>query len=112
MSVSSRRQRVRIYSYSNVGSEGEVGSAYTFVAERWGHVMPTGGRESTGFGTTGHSIDAIILLPDDVTVTDDGLLAHGDDRYFVRSVIPRRKRRELEVLGQRVADAVLDVRDA
>jgi hypothetical protein len=107
MTTGLRDTRIRIYSYSDVGSGGYVSSSYAYVAERWGRVEAPGGREATIAGQAGHVVDAVIALGGDATVTPDGLLKdmRTGKYYRVTAVLPRRLVNEVEVYGTNIDDA-------
>jgi hypothetical protein len=90
MSIGMRNERVRIFTYSNTGSDGFMASTYTYVAERWARKELPSGREITVAAQAEHKVDAVFEFAAEVTVTRNGLLKHDGDLYFVRSALKRK----------------------
>lgn len=105
MSASLRNQRIRIYRYSDVGTNGVPDERYTFLAERWGRLTALGTKQVTIGGQAEHTVNAIAEFGDEVSVPQNGLLTLGTATYFVRGVVERPAVRAIEVLCEFCDDA-------
>ena len=95
VSVGLRDQRVRIYTYSDAGSDGFAASRYTFSVERWGRFELPSGREQTLAGKADKQLDGVVAFADEVAVTIHDLLVVSEVQYKVVAVLPRRMMREI-----------------
>lgn len=111
MSASLCDQRVRIFTYSDTGTNGEPDSTYTFAAERWGRLEAAAAREGTTGAQAQHQAEVVVLFADEVTVTRDGALKVAGRFYKIDSIEPRRTTRELQVTATWVDDETLHVVD-
>jgi hypothetical protein len=102
MSIATRDQRVRLYTYSDAGSNGIVSSTYTFSVERWARKESPTGREVLLAEASQYKTDAVFTFGDEVAVPSRGLLKHGDTYYEVRGILPRRATREIHVLSETI----------
>lgn len=105
MSASLRNQRLRLYAYSNAGTNGVPDERYTFTAERWGRLTPLGAKQFTVGEQAEHTVNATAEFADEVAVPDNGLLTYNGATYFIRGVLPRPITRSIDVLCEFCDDA-------
>ena len=121
MPLSARTRRLRLYSYTDTGSDGR--REQTFVKQAnssaddgdwWGSLVAPGGREVNIAAQKGYSVDAVIGLGPAAPVTSVGLVkdvATGAI-YKVTAVLPRDiGRDEQQVMGERVDEAEYQLDD-
>lgn len=110
MSTGLRDQRVGLYTFSNTGTNGLSGSAYTRTAERWGRIEPASARERTVGGQTQQEADVIVTLADEAAplVDRNGLAKVGTTIYKITAVELHRTAREVQVMAVNVGDEVYD----
>ena len=107
MSVSLRNRRFEVYTLTETTTDGVVSKRYVLVGEYWGRLVPPSGREVTlGLGA-GHTVDGVIALHEEVTVSEDGVLVDDADQVFeVRAVLPRPMLAEQHIVVERSSEAV------
>ena len=106
MSLSLRSQRWAVYTLTETTVDGVPTKSYHLAYTRWGRLVPPSGHETTiGLGAE-HRVDGIVVLSDEVTVTEHDVLVDQSDVVFeVRAVLPRVMRRETHVLVERSRQA-------
>jgi hypothetical protein len=89
VSVGLRNQRVRIYTYSDAGSDGFMTSTYTFSIERWGRFEVPSATESTLGGKADQKLNGQVALHKEAIVGIHDLLIVDDVQYKVVGIKPR-----------------------
>jgi hypothetical protein len=112
MSISMRDTRVRLYSYSDAGSGGDILPTYTFVEERWGRVEAPSGRASAVAGQQENTIDAVIALPRGAQASRNGLAKVGTQYYKITALLDRRLANETQLLTVFADDATFTIVDS
>lgn len=107
-----RDTRVRLYSYSDAGTNGDILPTYTFVEERWGRVEAPSGRASAVAGQQENTIDAVIALPRGAQASRNGLAKAGTQYYKITALLDRRLANEVQLLTVFADDATFTVVDS
>ena len=81
-----RTDRVRLYSYSDEGSDGVVGSQYTFVAEVWAQFTPDRAVERSSGEAATHERQATFGFHERVSVGHDMLITINGEAYRVNGI--------------------------
>jgi hypothetical protein len=103
--------RARIYTYSDIGTEGLMNSRYTFSVERWCRFELPSGREQTLAAQANRRLDGVVAFSDEVSVSIHDLLVINEVQYKVVEVVPRRQQREIicqVVLGDEDPNSVVE----
>lgn len=101
--------RVRLYSFSDTGTNGVPNETYTFSAERWGRRTFVRGRQvSVGMQSEGQA-DAVVELGDEVEVPVNGLLKVEGEAFFIREILARPLTRSQVAVCERVRQALPNV---
>lgn len=91
MSESLRDERVKLYTFSDAGTGGRVAPTYAYALSCWGRQAIPGSREATIASQASQSVDAIFVLPERVTVDDDGAIrGQNGTLYKITGVQPVR----------------------
>ena len=78
-----RTDRVRLYSYSDEGSDGVVDSQYTFVAEVWAQFIPARAIELSSGEAATHESRATFGFHERVSVDKDMVITINSEAYKV-----------------------------
>jgi len=81
-----RTDRVRLYSYSDDGSDGVVDSRYTFVAEVWAQFTPDRAIERSSGEAATHENHATFGFHEQVSVGKDMVITINDEAYKVAGI--------------------------
>jgi len=81
-----RTDRVRLYSYSDGGSDGVVDSKYTFVAEVWAQFTPERAFERSSGEAATHERRATFGFHERVSVGKDMVMTINDEAYKVTGI--------------------------
>lgn len=81
-----RTDRVRLYSYSDAGSDGVVDSRYTFVAEVWAQFSPDRAIERTSGEAATHERRATFGFHERITVGNDMVVTINGEAYKVDGI--------------------------
>ena len=84
--IRDRTERVRLYTYSDAGTDGVVTPTHTFVEEVWASFQPQSGQEGTTGEAAQHRRSAVFGFHERVTVDDDMVLTINGEPYKVTSV--------------------------
>jgi hypothetical protein len=84
--ISARDTRVRIYSYSDAGTNGVVASTYTFVREVWGRFAPMSANERSVAEAASHERRATFGFQDGIPLDEHMLLVAHGDAYKVHGI--------------------------
>lgn len=84
--VDQRTDRVRLYSYSDEGSDGVVDSRYTFVEEVWARFKPERASERTDGEAATHERRATFEFHERVSVDEDMVITINDAAYRVHGI--------------------------
>ncbi len=106
--ISERSDRVRLYSYSDGGSDGVVNPQHTFVEEVWASFQPRPGSEGTTGEAAQHQRTAVFGFHERVSVDDDMVMTINGEPYKVTSIADPRTFVDgmlREVMGQSVDKA-------
>jgi hypothetical protein len=119
VSVSLRKFRALVYEYTDVGTGGEIDSAYYLVPstasdQAWwcSKATPTGHEVTVGMKPE-HRVDAVLgfaayvaVAPNSAIVLNNGTA--DEEAYMVRAVLDRDYgRNEIQVYAERVTDLIL-----
>jgi hypothetical protein len=106
VSLSLRDRRFTVYTLTETTVDGVPTKSYHLSNTWWGRLVPPSGHEKTLGLAADHTVDGIIALSDEATVTvNDVLLDEDDVVYEVRAVLPRRMLAETHVLVERSTQA-------
>ena len=106
--VRERTDRVRLYAYSDAGSDGVVNPTHTFVEEVWASFQPRSGPEGTTGEAAQHQRAAVFGFHERISVNDDMVLTINGEPYKVTSIADPRTFVDgmlREVIGQSVDKA-------
>jgi SPP1 family predicted phage head-tail adaptor len=106
--IDKRTDRVRLYSYSDGGSDGVVTPTHTFVEEVWASFRPQSGQEGTTGEAAQHQRSAVFGFHERTSVNDDMVLTINGEPYKVTSIADPRTFVDgmlREVMGQSVDKA-------
>jgi SPP1 family predicted phage head-tail adaptor len=81
-----RTDRVRLYSYSDAGSDGVVDSQYTFVDEVWAQFKPDRASERTSSEAATHERRATFGFHERVSVDNDMVITINGEAYRVDGI--------------------------
>lgn len=95
MSVSLRRHRALVYTYSDGGIGGEIAPTYTRSASGaadgawWASKANPSGHEVTTGMQPDHRVDAVLTFSSAAPVAEDSLVVIDGVQYLVRAVLTR-----------------------
>ncbi len=110
--ISERTDRVRIYEYSDAGTDGVVNPTHTFVEEVWASFRAQSGREGTTREVAQHESGAVFGFHERVSVNDKMVLTINGELYKVTAVSDPRTFVDAmlrEVIGQAVDKALYNL---
>lgn len=97
MSIGLRDTRIRLYAYSDAGSDGLAVPTYTYQRTVWGRKEPPTGREAPVGERLEQTVEAVVVLSDRVAVPPRALVKVGGQCYKAMAVLPRRLGAEQEL---------------
>lgn len=93
MTAGQRDQRIRVFGFTNVDTDGWATSSYQYQGEYWGRIDSPTVREATVAGQGEHLADAVVTFHRDVPLSDNGLLKSVQDgRHYKITGIPPTQR--------------------
>lgn len=83
-----RRHRVRVYTYSDTGSDGFVNEVYNFAAEYWASFRPQIApvRETTVAAAAQHQREVVFGFDESVTISEHSVIKLEGQTYRVTGV--------------------------
>ena len=91
MSEALRDERVKLYSFSDVATDGRVAPTYTYARTCWGRQAIPGSREATIAGQASQRVDAVFVIPEGIVVDQNGGIRGQDGTFYVvTGVLPVR----------------------
>lgn len=69
-----RDQRVKVYGYSDVGTDGRANPVYSGTETYWASMGAPNGREATIAGQANQRVDAVFMFSGEAVIPPDGFL--------------------------------------
>lgn len=97
MSASLNDERTKVFTYSDVGTDGRATPSYALAGTYWSRRSTPSGREATIAGQAGMRLDAVFTFDGSVVLQADGALRAQDGTYYkITAVLPVRSTASLK----------------